>query len=751
MKKVSLLTLAVMFGLCNLLTAANITEQSAKTVAINFYKLNAHNIDSRTAVTAILKFTKTEEDGTIDFYAFDINPKGFVIVTADDNIEPVIAYSTESYFNANPRGHVGVSYWMNQTAAKVVHAKTEGLIADARITNLWSAYQNGQNPGINKATTVGPLTTSTWDQENDLSNPPPYIYNLYCPFNTTDNQRAVTGCVATAMAQIMYYWKYPATGSGSYSYSYTNPTTGDVYNYGTMSANFGATTYAWANMPNALTLTTTGAQDSAVDLLSYHTGVSVAMEYGDDKQGGSGAWVLQNDAGTGNPCAQHSYVTYFGYNPSTIQGVYASSYTTAAWATLLENELNASRVIEYAGYETNGGGHTWVCDGYETSPSTMFHMNWGWQGIDNGYYAIGALNPSPYAFNSNDEALIGIQPNNVASCGVPTGSTAGGITNTGATLTWTVVSGAVSYSLEWKASSASTWTTVTGLTSPTYTLAGLTACTTYQFAVNATCSSATSAYSSAASFTTTGCVAPTYCASTGTTTAREYIKNVKLGTINTTTASGTAGYINNTATSTTLAAGSTYTISLTPGFVGSSRQEYFTVYIDYNQSGVFTEAGEIVAEANGRSAVSKSFRVPTTSKSGTTRMRIQMQYNSYETNSCATFANGQVQDFTVNITGGTGAELGDNMAIENVSGNQIMLYPNPAQNNVTVQFASDNEGSVKMNVYNITGQKVIAQENPSSIGQNTQSINTQLLSNGVYIFEIEKNGVLQRQKFIISK
>ena len=749
MKKYFLLSLAITLGLFARLSANTISEQTAKTVALNFYKLNAKNVDTRIPITPTLKYTRTESDGSVDYYIFDVTPKGFVIVTADDNVEPVIAYSTESNFNPNA-GHVGVGYWMNQIAAKIVHVKTEGLLADEHISTLWAAYQNGQNPGSSKATTVGPLTTSTWDQENDLSTPPPYIYNLYCPFNSHDNQRCVTGCVATAMSQIMYYWKYPATGSGSYSYVCTNSTSGDASNYGTLSANFGTTTYPWSIMPNALTTTTTGAQDSAVDLISYQAGVSVAMGYGDDNQGGSGAWVLQNDAGTGNPCAQHSYVTYFGYNPSTIQGVYASSYTSANWAALLEAELNAGRVIEYAGYETNGGGHTWVCDGYETSPSTMFHMNWGWQGIDNGYYAIGALNPSPYAFNVNDEALIGIQPNNVSSCGIPTGLTAGCLASTSAALSWTAVTGAVSYSIEWKASSASTWTTVTGLTSPSYALTGLTACTTYQFAVNATCASATSSYSSSTSFSTTGCVAPTYCASTSTSTAKEYIKTVKLGTISQTTASGTAGYINYTAVSTTLAAGSTYTITLTPGFTSSSRTEDFTVYIDYNHDGLFTAVGETVAQVSGRSAVSKSFKVPTTSKSGTTRLRIQMQYNAYETNSCATFTNGQVQDFTVNITGGTGAEL--NTEPEPTAGaNEILLYPNPAQNNITVQFLSDNEGAVKMNIYNIAGQRLVYQEGTSFAGQNLLSLNTELLQSGVYIFEIENNGVFQRKKFMVAK
>lgn len=825
MKKQFLLSFAILAICCNVF-AGTVSQQSAQTVALNYFKLNAPNANSAN-ITATLAYTKTETSGAVDFYVFNMAPvKGFVIVTADDNLEPVIGYSTESNFATNFE-NVGVKDWTETIAAKINYALRAGVTASSEISNLWSSYRQGINPVSSRASSVGPLTTTTWDQENDISTPPPYIYNLFCPYNSSEGERCVTGCVATAMAQIMKYWNYPATGTGSYSY--TPP------GYPTQSANFGATTYNWANMPNELTDSTSGSQDSAVDLISYQAGVAVAMEYGTDEQGGSGAYVIQSDVGSGQPCAQQAYVKYFGYNSSTIQGLHASSYTSSAWATLIENELNAGRVVQYAGFEPkNEGGHTWVCDGYNSSG--LFHMNWGWMGIDNGYYSLSNLNPSPYTFNVDDEALIGIEPGTTASCSAPTGlatnnittssatfswsavsgassyniqyqivgastwtsatastnsypasgltsgsnyqwevqtvCTAGGsstfssltfstsagstcsvpsalgasVTDTNAVLTWGAVSGSEGYSLQWKASSASGWNTVTGLTSNTYTLSGLSSCTSYQYEVQTVCSGGSSAYSSAASLTTGGC-AITYCASSASSQAYEYIKNVTLGSIDNTTAA--AGYANYTNLSTNLAGGSSATITLTPGFTSSAYAEYFTVYIDYNQNGLFTDAGETVAKVEGTKAVSKAFTIPTTALNGPTRMRVQMQYGAYETNPCASYTYGGVQDYTVNITGNATVEIGAPVTAQDLAG--IKLYPNPAQNDLTIQFNSDNDGNVHMNVYNLTGQRVISGETTASTGGNIVDINTSQLSNGVYIFELDNNGSVQRQKFVITR
>ena len=200
------------------------------------------------------------------------------------------------------------------------------------------------------------------------------------------------------MAQIMRYWNYPAQGTGSSSYCDCKAQ-GFTNNYGTLSANYGVTTYNWANMP--LNLTT---HNTDVATLNYHCGISVDMDY---DPAGSGAWVISSD----DPiCAQNSYVTYFGYDPTTIQGLNRSDYDDSTWTSLLKSDIDIGRPIQYVGDDPAEGGHTWVCDAYDQND--FFHMNWGWGGSDNGYFLLNNLLTTNGGFNPSvgHQAVIGIVP-----------------------------------------------------------------------------------------------------------------------------------------------------------------------------------------------------------------------------------------------------------------------------------------------------------------------------------------------------
>jgi len=397
MKKLLLTTCAFSFLLVHLLQAAAVSNAKAQVIAINFFKVTYPAlIGHNTNLSAVPKYTQTESDGSVDFYVFDITPlNGFVIVSADDAVMPVLAYSNESYFNTGFQ-KTGVANWTKKTGAQVHNTVAQQIPADERINSLWAAYTLGIAPGSDKSTSVGPLLTTIWNQE-------PY-YNEFCPINPADGQYAVTGCVATAMAQIMKYWNYPAQGTGSFSYIDDNAH-GYQINAGPLSANFGTTTYQWTQMPTYLT-----GNNTAVATLMSHCGISVAMDYSD---AGSGAWVIQSEANTaygyaGAPCAENSYITYFSYNPATIQGVFQNNYSASQWTNLMEAEMNAGRVVQYEGFDPSAGGHTWVCDGYDANNN--LHMNWGWGGIDNGFFAATNLSAGGYTFSSDDAALIGIEP-----------------------------------------------------------------------------------------------------------------------------------------------------------------------------------------------------------------------------------------------------------------------------------------------------------------------------------------------------
>jgi hypothetical protein len=411
-----ILPLAMLFAISSHLYAATVSLADAQNVAVNFFKVTAPNAGTPTATLA---YTKAEATGSVDFYVFNISPaKGFVIVAANDNITPILAYSTESGFGADFH-KTGVNHWVLKTSSAIRLAVQDNMVADARIQGQWSAYRQGIDPIAQRSGSVAPLCTTTWDQENDVSNPPPYLYNQFCPYYTQDNERALTGCVATAMAQIMKFWNYPAVGTGSFSYD-DNMSNGYSYNYGVQTSDFAAHTYQWDSMPVVLTDNTTAAQDSAVGVLMYDCAVSVGMDFGDDNQDGSGAnGLLAEELPYGDSlCSQTGLVWYFGYDIDSIRGVFDSSYTASAWTSMIEHEMDMGRPVLYEGDDTvgNQGGHAWVCDGYDATD--MLHMNWGWSGLYNGYFAINNLATSngpgaqPPNFNpiDYDDALIGIMP-----------------------------------------------------------------------------------------------------------------------------------------------------------------------------------------------------------------------------------------------------------------------------------------------------------------------------------------------------
>lgn len=383
MKKVNFLflTIAVSF-LTHKLTANPVTQQTAQTVASNFYSLTFKSAPGLTLI-----YTENSGNGQPVYYVFDVNNNnGFVIVSAEDAVHPILGYSDKGHY-VMPTTNNNVAWWLNCRKQEIEYARAKNITASAKISNEWTRYINNTTPDkthrVELMHAVAPLLQSTWDQ--------PWPYNAMCPGGS------VTGCVATAMAQIMRYWSYPSHGHG-YSGYWQKKIDGFAYNYGYLEANYDTSNYVWSAMPYSVNNT-----NNEVAKLMFDCGVSVAMDYSPN---GSAAWVVMGDYPL---CSQNSYVKYFGYNKATIQGVYESNYTYAAWIALIENELNHDRPVQYVGNDSvNDEGHTWVCDGYDTNNN--FHMNWGWSGYENGYFQPSALDVIGYQFNWWNEAVIGIEP-----------------------------------------------------------------------------------------------------------------------------------------------------------------------------------------------------------------------------------------------------------------------------------------------------------------------------------------------------
>lgn len=252
-------------------------------------------------------------------------------------------------------------------------------------------------------------------------------------------------------------------------------------------------------------------------------------------------------------------------------------------------------------------------------------------------------------------------------CATPAGLNTSALTASSVTLAWTASASAASYNLRYKLTSASTWTTVNGLTSTSFNLSGLATCSTYEWQVQSVCDATnSSAFSGSNNFTTTGCVA-TYCASTGGT-VDEFINRVVFGSIDNTSGNN-GGYANFTAQSTTVNRGAAVTFNGTPGFTATAYNETWRVWIDFNQDLDFDDAGELVyTSANTSAAVTGTITIPTTATLGATRMRVSMKYNAAAT-PCETFQYGEVEDYTVNIAEAISCGVPTGLAVASVTSN----------------------------------------------------------------------------------
>jgi len=375
-----------------------------------------------------------------EFYVFNNQiDGGFILVSADDIAHPILGYSDKGSFRTDVQLPVNVRGWFRGISKEISSAVALGVQQSDEVRAEWNSLLEGTPYPKRSTRAVSALLSTTWDQGKP--------YNNLCPTDSnTDSYyggRTVTGCVATAMAQVMKYWNYPTQGNGSHSYTSS---------YGTLSANFGNTTYDWNNMPNNLTNYSSSTQKTAVATLMYHCGISVDMQYDIAENGGSGAYTVAYGS---TPCAKSALVNYFKYK-NTIQGLFRQSYSDTNWKNLLKADLDAGRPIMYSG-ASDEGGHSFVCDGYNNSD--QFHFNWGWSGGYDGFFSLNAMTPGSggiggggYDFSEDQDAIIGIEP-----AGLTVEPSTLTFQSTGGSSTVSVKAGTASTS--WSATSSANWLT----------------------------------------------------------------------------------------------------------------------------------------------------------------------------------------------------------------------------------------------------------------------------------------------------
>lgn len=401
--------------------AERVSRDDAALVANNFMNVASSNsaIKKTPAKKMVMKSVPAQEENQYYVYENE-NGEGWVIVAANDVITPILAYSETGHFRTDNMP-VNVRKWMGKYNDFVKKIEADGATQDEVVAQEWTALKKSVRKAKGDAV-VGPLVKTTWDQDS------PYWNS--CPGSGTS--KAYTGCVATAMAQVMKYWEWPKKGTGSHSYQPLDPNTGaKSKRYGVQTVNFGETTYDWANMKDSYTGSYTTAEGTAVATLMYHCGVATEMMYGNDDDGGSGTmsvnyedWDWGTTVANEGGCAQNALWYYFGYKKPigyvrdgyTEEGhQYYEKWSDTDWTAMIKAELDLQRPIIYSGGDEQSGGHCFICDGYDDAG--YFHFNWGWSGQNDGYYKLSNLKPGSggaggggYDFTANQDVIVGIMP-----------------------------------------------------------------------------------------------------------------------------------------------------------------------------------------------------------------------------------------------------------------------------------------------------------------------------------------------------
>ncbi len=364
MKK-SFLLLVILLAF-NSIFAESLDVNRAKEFGYKFVKANFEQKENN---ELDLVYTVNSETGEPCFYVFNVSDYGFIMVSATDLVRPILGYSEDGIFEVDNIAP-GLSFMMEDYQEAISYTIDRDKVSEtpAYVKKEWkNLSETGMLKSQERGRKIGPLCPTSWDQK--------WPYNYYCPdlnMPFASNGKAVVGCVATAMSQIMRYWEYPTKGTGSHTYI---PKT-EGYQYPEQSANFGETTYDWANMPYQIDENSPKEQIEAVGLIGYHCGVAVNMKYDADGRG-SGAY------GMDVPMAMEKY---FGYARSNFEYKMISA---EAWDAKIREALEMGRPIFYTGEAIKGGGHAFVCDGMDENG--LFHYNYGWSGAGDGYFLSSAI------------------------------------------------------------------------------------------------------------------------------------------------------------------------------------------------------------------------------------------------------------------------------------------------------------------------------------------------------------------------
>ena len=387
-----LLCVAVLFAAIQL-SASPVDMRTAQAKAQKFVQEKAYDGTLRAPISGQMKLAHAEMNSKMldraVYYIFN-SSNGYVIVSGDDRAEEILGYG-DAPLNIN-NIPCNMKAWLSNYKEQIEYLKaheglqveTPSMMAPARIAS------------------VAPLLTALWDQEAPYWN--------QCIIN---GNQCLTGCPATSAAMVFYYWKYPDFETPEVPGYRCELSTS--YWGGASYVNVAAlppVTFDWDNMKDSYSGNYTTAQGTAVATLMRYIGQAEHMAYGTSAAGGSGV-----DADSVSLIADA--FKFFGYDEETVQVVKKTSaysggttlYTDAEWAELIQTELAEDRPIVFCAIAGGmfGGGHAFNVDGYDAT-TNKYHINFGWSGSSNNYYALNAFNGSGSTFNQYQQMVIGVQP-----------------------------------------------------------------------------------------------------------------------------------------------------------------------------------------------------------------------------------------------------------------------------------------------------------------------------------------------------
>lgn len=377
MRRCIITTLCLLLWMAVVWAAPRTAEQVLAIASDNVYA----RFSSNRLKSPLLQQPLQIADKSVSYYAVNTGG-GFVLVSADDRLPAVLGYSENGDFDKNVLPPA-FRFWLETY-------DMEALSLDSL---------NVVNPSVSYVATADeqpPLIACQWNQSAPFNDLAP-VYD--------GKRHAAAGCVAVAMAQIMYAYQYPSRGVGEHSYTWISKR--DTSLSAVLYADFGATIYDWKHiLPYYTTVSGSVQQRAAVATLLYHCGVAVDMGYDCNVSHESGAVTSK---------VPKVLSTYFGYD-SHFQSIRKDIYLIDSLNRIIRNELREHRPVLVSGSNSDGG-HAFVCDGYDRNG--YFHINWGWGGSSDGYYLLSALNPGKQGiggtskgYNKNTTFYIGIQPAN---------------------------------------------------------------------------------------------------------------------------------------------------------------------------------------------------------------------------------------------------------------------------------------------------------------------------------------------------